>query len=166
MVLTPPPPVDLDVFGNPFSTSSLPSCITFAGNLPNNSAFFTFSLTLSADLSFNLGSSIQGLFQPSETFPVVSAFSPPPPSLSSVSILHPSILIPPVPYFKTFSATVFSDTGFLANTTGSCAGLSAVPQPSYLELPFVSMTSTLGLSLAIPPCNPSCPVSLSLLISA
>ena len=48
-----------------------------------------------------------------------------------------SIFIPPVPYFKTFSATVFSAKGFRAIQIGSCAGLRAVPQPSHSELPLV-----------------------------
>ena len=37
----------------------------------------------------------------------------------SVPTLHPSILIPPVPHFRTFKATVFSDSGFLATQIGS-----------------------------------------------
>jgi len=54
-----------------------------------------------------------------------------------LGILDSSIFIPPVPYFRTFSATVFSDRGFLATVIGSSAGLRAVPQPSHSEDPIV-----------------------------
>ena len=56
----------------------------------------------------------------------------------SVPTLHPSMFIPPVPHFKTLSATVFSLIGFLATHIGSFAGFNAVPQPSHSEAPFVS----------------------------
>ena len=46
------------------------------------------------------------------------------------STRHPSTLIPPVPCFKTFAATV-PHSGFRATHIGSHAGLSAVPQPSH-----------------------------------
>src|SRR5690625_2953883 len=58
---------------------------------------------------------------------------------SSVAILLASILIAPVPYFSTQSATVSlrpvsaSINGFLTTIIGSWAGFSAVPHPSYLR---------------------------------
>src|SRR5699024_1724487 len=47
-----------------------------------------------------------------------------------VPILHPSMLIAPVPCVRTFPATVPLN-GLRARTIGSNAGLSAVPQPSH-----------------------------------
>ena len=52
-------------------------------------------------------------------------------SPSCKGILLASMLIPPVPYLRTFSAIVFSLIGFLAKTINSWAGLSAVPHPSH-----------------------------------
>src|SRR5690625_6991207 len=57
----------------------------------------------------------------------------------SPAILLASILIAPVPYFSTQSATVSlrpvsaSISGFLTTMIGSWAGLSAVPHPSHLR---------------------------------
>src|SRR5690625_3206423 len=57
---------------------------------------------------------------------------------SSVAILLASILIAPVPYFSTQSATVSlrpvsaSISGFLTTIIGSWLGLSDVPHPSHL----------------------------------
>src|SRR5690625_997301 len=58
--------------------------------------------------------------------------------ISSSPILHASILIAPVPYFSTQSATVSlrpvsaSISGFLTTIIGSWLGLSDVPHPSHL----------------------------------
>src|SRR5699024_9476352 len=48
-----------------------------------------------------------------------------------VPILHPSMLIAPVPCARTFLATVFSARGLRATMTGSCAGFNAVENPRY-----------------------------------
>src|SRR5690606_11349327 len=50
--------------------------------------------------------------------------------VTSPGILHPSILIAPVPHRSTLSATVPS-SGLRARIIGSWAGFSAVPQPSH-----------------------------------
>src|SRR5690606_19450150 len=52
------------------------------------------------------------------------------PMSSFVGTLQPSILIAPVPYFSTLSATVPS-SGLRTIIIGSWAGFSAVPQPSH-----------------------------------
>lgn len=48
----------------------------------------------------------------------------------SPDIRHPSTLIAPVPYARTLAATV-PMSGLRATHIGSCAGFSAVPQPSH-----------------------------------
>ena len=43
---------------------------------------------------------------------------------------------------KAPTTLVVGDNGFLAIQIGSCAGLSAVPQPSHSEVPTVTSSST------------------------
>ena len=94
----------------------------FAGNLPKlcceDSIFWLWLKT----------SALEWLLLPIDNF-------------SLVPIRQSSILIPPVPHLRTFSATVFSAKGFRATQIGSFAGFKAVPQPSQTEVPFVKLHS-------------------------
>ncbi|OPZ94103.1 MAG: hypothetical protein BWY74_00810 [Firmicutes bacterium ADurb.Bin419] len=73
--------------------------------------------------------------------------------LAPTPTLLSSIFIPPVPYLRTFSATVFSDRCFRAIQIVSCAGLRAVPQPSHSEVPLV-ISSSFACPKAPPPIAP------------
>src|SRR5690606_20961249 len=85
----------------------------------------------------------------------IYAFRSPPLALSSpLPILHASILIAPVPYFSTQSATVSlrpvsaSISGFLTTIIGSWAGFNAVPHPSHLRASSVAGTVSKSATLA------------------
>lgn len=59
--------------------------------------------------------------------------------LSSFPILEASMFIHPVPYFNTFSATVFSLSGLRTSVHNSIEGFKAVPHHSHSVFHFVSV---------------------------
>src|SRR5699024_9954168 len=82
---------------------------------------------------------------------------------SSSPILQPSILIAPVPYFSTQSATVSlrpvsaSFSGFLTTMIGSWLGLSEVPHPSHLRASSVAGAVMSYSLIPLPPSLPQAP---------
>ena len=74
-------------------------------------------------------------------------------SVGSAAIRHPSTLIPPVPHFSTFAATVPS-RGLRAHTIGSQDGFRAVPHPAHWRAASVAGAVMLNNP---PPLNPLAP---------
>src|SRR5690625_883792 len=104
--------------------------------------------------------------EPSNVFPPLALSSPSP-------ILLASILIAPVPYFSTQSATVSlrpvsaSINGLRTTIIGSWAGFSAVPHPSHLRASSVAgaVMSNIGLNPVLP-FTKDCAVEFSELFNA